>query len=1002
MVYDGTPTITDTFEVQVINSNSRVYWINIGPNGSPAGRVNAIAFDKSRFGVMYAGAANGGVWKSTDYGDTWINMTNNKGWPTLAVGTLAVALDGSAVYAGTGDPNFIWRGDGDIWSGGAGLYKSTDGGVTWTNANGSSGGGCTTLGGTITRILIDPSNASIVYAAGVNGMYRSTDGGACWKDIGTLSNLGIIFDLALKPDDPNTLYAAAQNYGLLKTSDVTAATPAWSFSYLQVAGNVRMAIGVSPDQPQMVYFDSVLNYGNAWETQRIQIVRSTSAGSGSWAQLPLPAELANCTNSYQCDYNFALAVDPWDANSIYHGDVGIFRFDYPTSGSPSLNNWRNWSGPGACPRGGPCVANGQDMHGDVHAIVFDPNIPNNVYEGDDGGVWKFDLPVPNRASWKALNTGLAIGMFRSLAVRPTGVGLYDLAGGLQDNASVMRLFGSLWQPVPNASGDGWWVGYGATDQFPYFNQNKGFSGEIWNMYGNNFGEAGGTFGDGGMFMADLYRAGILLADSVKTLLPTYNGQLFFAENVTGDVGRANWICIDPTPFNASDKVTALTTARVFPSSGNREYFAGLDSGRIYLIDVPPSPASYTNCGLGSSATAQLLFTAGYPTGTQVTGLAEDPAQPCELYVTAPNSADLTERVFRLDGTPTTSGCNMDIFSGSTNMAASLPAYLDLYPPDMIHAHAIAVDPLSPTITYIGTDRGLYAGIDNGSSVWTWTRVSTVPTVTVTDIKARLGASGSDGTLFASTFGRGVYERILTGGGSSLKPATLSNEINRCQVRELHDPGTHWNTADVEVDYSYNGAHGDNIHIRPVVTLDGDGAVNDFFIRETHGVTVGQHTINLQVIYDSQDAPPGLYTNGVRVEVYDGGGTIFYKDCDFIKTWRRDDARSLEVRAEDLVEEGAAAQTIAPVTVTLSSGLVLTHETPFTFVFTQGLTVTLQAPNYRIHGDELRALHYWTLLGHSDNSQTSTFKFTLSDDTAAVVRYLALDHRVMLPLVLKSH
>jgi hypothetical protein len=1010
LVYDGTPVITDSYVLQVIDSNSRLSWVNIGPDGTgtkSTGRVNAIAFDKFRPGVLYIGAANGGVWKSTDYGDTWTGMTNNKGWPTLVVGALAVATDGSAVYAGTGDPNFLWwkRGgtDGDAPRGGVGLYKSIDGGVTWTSANGSSGGGCTTIGGTLTRILIDPANASIVYVAGVNGVYRSTDAGACWKNIiSTVSSAGTIYDIALKPDDSNTLYVAAQNYGLLKTSNVNAATPGWSYIYLLVTGNVRMAIGVSPDQPQIVYFDYIVDPDNnyyAQRSKRIQIVRSTSAGTGSWEALPLPAELANCTNSFQCDYNFALAVDPLDANSIYHGDVAVWRFDYPVSGSPSLSNWRDWSGPGACPRGGPCTANGQDIHADTHVLVFDPNIPGNLYSGNDGGFWKFDLFAPNRASWKSLNNGLAIGLFRTLAVRPIPGGPFDLAGGLQDNATEMRLGGSQWINVPYAAGDGWWASYDATaGSFTgiYFDQNAGFGGNIWNWRTTQFGIAN-------QFSADPYRAGILIADSVSTSAPGTNtgGQLFYGFGAT-QISPPTWTCIDPTPTNLNDKVTAFTTARVFPSNNDRQYFVGLDSGKIYLVTVPQSPAIYPGCGGTAAGSAQILFTASYPTGTQITGLAEDPTRPCYLYVTAPNSVYSAERVFRLEGTPTATGCNMDTITGAVGMAATLPAELDGAFADSIHSHAIAVDPLSQTLTYIGTDRGMYVGQENTNlTTWTWTRVSSIPTATVTDIKAQLGSNGSDGTLYASTFGRGVYERLLTGGGSALKPIDLNNEITRCQVRHLHDPNTYWNTIDVEVDYSYNGAHGDFIRIRPVVTLNDDTAVNDFFIRETHGITIGQHTLNLQVIYGAQNAPPGLYTTGLRVEAYNDIGTpIFDANCDFAKTWRRDDARSLEVRALDLVEEGEAADTNAPVTVTLSSGLVITHEAPFTFVFTQGLTVTLQAPAYRMPADELRALHYWTLFGHSDSSQSPTFSFALLDDTAAIVRYISLDHRVYLPIILK--
>src|SRR5437870_306001 len=149
--------------------------MSIGPaasfgNVSSRGRINALAFDprSGMSNILYAGAGQGGVFKSTDAGATWRAVTDNKGLGTLAISALAVGPDGT-VYAGTGDVPDRASNDGDTGRKGFGVYRSTNGGASWSLVGGP-GSGCTTvLSNTIERILIHPTAANTVYAAGDDG-----------------------------------------------------------------------------------------------------------------------------------------------------------------------------------------------------------------------------------------------------------------------------------------------------------------------------------------------------------------------------------------------------------------------------------------------------------------------------------------------------------------------------------------------------------------------------------------------------------------------------------------------------------------------------------------------------------------------------------------------------------------------------------------------------------------------------------------------------------------
>src|SRR5215471_13598628 len=179
-------------------------WRFVGPTNI-GGRVVDIAVDPVAADTIYVAAATGGVWKSIDRGARFTSI-----WPAAnpqSLGALIITSNGT-LFAGTGEAN---PGGGSLTYGGAGIYRSTDGGATWQLVG-------LTNSGAVGRLAVDPTNSQRIFAAaagtlynhgGERGVYESTDGGSTWKRVlaGDNDTTGAV-DIAVDPTNPNRLYAA--------------------------------------------------------------------------------------------------------------------------------------------------------------------------------------------------------------------------------------------------------------------------------------------------------------------------------------------------------------------------------------------------------------------------------------------------------------------------------------------------------------------------------------------------------------------------------------------------------------------------------------------------------------------------------------------------------------------------------------------------------------------------------------------------------------------------
>jgi uncharacterized protein (TIGR03437 family) len=320
-----------------------------GPGGAglpyAAGRVAALAVDPRDANVAYLGAAGGGVWKTTDGGQNWQPLTDDQ--PSLASGSIAIApSDPDIVYVGTGEDN----NSGDSYYG-AGVLKSTDGGATWTQLAGpfvgpfsssrTSGGGAR-----IAALAVHPTDPNTVLAAvdrfpaTASGIYRTSDGGQTW----TLVQGGAVgTEVIFNPTDPTIAYAALGTStgnslnGVYKSIDsgmTWKASGGRNPTALPTTSVGRIEIALAPSNPNILYA-GIQNSGTLFGTL-LGMFKSTDAGQ-TWTQVFAPDY---CTP--QCSYNNVIRVHPKNPNVVVAAGLPPWR---------STNGGLTWSNIAVGPSG---------------------------------------------------------------------------------------------------------------------------------------------------------------------------------------------------------------------------------------------------------------------------------------------------------------------------------------------------------------------------------------------------------------------------------------------------------------------------------------------------------------------------------------------------------------------------------------------------------------------------------------------------------------------------
>ena len=367
-------------------TNGGTSW-KLSNSGLPAGHVaRTLVIDPGNPNTVYAGGACGAygacpVFKSTDGAKSWSPISSGLE-PVIVVESLAIdPQNAGTLYAGTsacfqasGAPG--WVEGGQNFCHRPGVFKTTDGGLTWIGANSGLPWDLVDYG-FIHAVTIDPQDSKTIYVAGHGGVFKSTDGGASWKN--SLLNGGGAA-LVIDPQNPSTLYATGWN-GVLKTTDGGAN---WNGVNSGLPPeNCCGSLVIDPQNPNTIYAGG--RYDQAYADGRFGIFVSNDGGR-SWANTGMPWRTVPTTYSIDPgNPSVTVALDPQNPGTVYAatGGSGVFK------SSDRASSWN--------------AVNSGLSATEVHSTAFDPQHPGTIFAGTNAGLFK---STDGGANWGLADSGL--------------------------------------------------------------------------------------------------------------------------------------------------------------------------------------------------------------------------------------------------------------------------------------------------------------------------------------------------------------------------------------------------------------------------------------------------------------------------------------------------------------------------------------------------------------------------------------------------------------------
>lgn len=382
------------------------------------GRVDYIDLHPTASNTMLIGAPYGGVWLTTTGGDSWTPLFD--GQCSLRVGAVRYdPVNPRIVYAAT------YRAAGVTQ---CGLFKSTDGGATWTGI----GGNVATQALYPYDLYVDPqtaggTGAATLLVATATGLLRSADGGSTWQ---WAIAPGMVHSLVALPGNPNVLFAGVSDNatsgartGLWRSADKGATWTQLSSGAVDLTTAGRLQLAVSPKDPTKVWLLAGSKTSRflalaRWDDTKQALTGLTAAGVNTGVRGSFGA---------QATYDLVLKVDPEDPTIIYAGGVRLYR---SIDGGVTFKQ----------------IAD--NIHCDWHFLVIDPRDPRRLFGASDGGVFY----SPDRGDrWVSRNQGLAIAMvYPGISQHPTDRQI--ITAGLQDNGSLLSNATTVWSGL--SGGDG--------------------------------------------------------------------------------------------------------------------------------------------------------------------------------------------------------------------------------------------------------------------------------------------------------------------------------------------------------------------------------------------------------------------------------------------------------------------------------------------------------------------------------------------------------------------
>ena len=688
----------------------------IGP-AFMSGRIADIAVDPANRSVWYVATSSSNVWKTENRGTTWTPIFDNQ--PAYSTGAIAIdPTDSNVIWLGTGE-NTSQRSVG--W--GDGVYKSLDGGRSWRNTG-------LHTSEHIGRILIDPRDPDVVYAAamgglwapgGDRGLFKTTDGGDSWFPVLELSDNTGIADVHLDPRDPDVLYAVSfqrrRHVGILVAggpeSGVWKSTDGGE-SWRDITGGLpsgdlgRIGLAVSPIDPDVLY-------ANAAATEdRSGFYRSPDRGE-TWRRM----------SDYivvDPQYYGELYPDPHRMDRVYAVDVFIHVTE---DGGRTFER-----------------VNSRFRHVDNHAIVFDPDDPDYMLVGTDGGLYEtFD----RTQTWRYVSGNMPLMQFYRVGI-DNKAPFYTVYGGTQDNSSVggpsrtdnvHGIRNSDW--FITHGGDGFQARIDPEDPNIVYTQSQ-YAGIV--RYDRASGEEldiqpQPEAGEGALRWH---------WDSPLIISPHDSRRIYFAAQklFRSDDRAETWTAVSGDLSRGLDRNQRPVMGRIWPPEAVWKNVFTSPYGTIVALDESPLVEGLlyvgTDDGLvqvsedGGGEWRREEEFAGVPAMAYVADVVASRHAPDRVYAVFNNhkEGDFRPYVARSD----------DRGVSWTNISGDVPNGQSSW--------TLVEDHVDAGLLFLGTEFGLFATLDGGGS---WVRLrGGLPTIAVRDLEIQR----RENDLVLATFGRGFY------------------------------------------------------------------------------------------------------------------------------------------------------------------------------------------------------------------------------------------------------
>jgi photosystem II stability/assembly factor-like uncharacterized protein len=738
---------------------SGLQWREVGP--FRGGRVEAVAGVPGQLDTYYLGAVVGGVWKTTDGGHLWTPLFQHEA--VASIGAVAIAPSNpDVVYVGTGEP--APREDVSF---GNGVYRSVDGGKTWTH-------GGLPDSRHIAKLLVDPSNPDIVLAAALGhvygpnaerGVFRSTDGGATWQKVLYKNDETGAIDLASAPDAPRTVYASlwqlrrtpwnlssgGPGSGIYRSTDggvtwtdvsgnadADAGTPRPNGLPGGVLGKIGLAV-VPGTGGQRVYALVEAVHGG--------LFRSDTGGT-SW-QL-VNAEHVLWSRAW---YFTKVWVHPKDPDTLFIAGNAFWK------STDAGHTFKQMRLPG----------------GDNHDLWINPDVPNRMIEANDQGVV---LTVNGGATWDKRNN-LPIGQFYHVSTDRQFP--YTIYGAQQDMGALAIASRGL-----GGITDRDWYNIGGDD---------GECGYVWPdplnaryVIAGGYGGALTQFDKGSEQLRDIApwsnANGGYPASEIKyrftwtspvAFSPTdphvlYMGSQYLME--TRDRGHS-WKVISPDLTRNDKSKQGLSGGPITRDNASVEYYD-------VIFAIAPSPLEAGRIWIGTDDGLVQLTTDGGTTWRKVT----PPALPEWEKVSMIEASRFDPKVAYV----AVDGHKMDdfaphVFRTRDGGASWTTITTGLSAPAFVYA--VREDPVRKGLLYAGTETGIYVSFDDGDH-WQSLQLN-LPTTSVRDLAVH------DGDLVVATHGRSFW---VLDGLTTLRQATRTTAGENAHLftpptaRRIHEAGTY--------------------------------------------------------------------------------------------------------------------------------------------------------------------------------------------------------------------